>query len=246
MKQNSSTVSGAGHIDAADAEVLAALTASGGDTDAPAAVRRGFVQRVSSLTGAAVLAIAAAVIAVGLAGGAASSAAASIPESEPLASGDTETAASDPLPAEAAAGAELESGPIRDGRWEYALGPVQWAQRDTVLAANVTPPPQPAGYGWALMELSVLNTGSEPATPGRFEVVLHTGGWTVSHLDIGRQPIRMPAEYTPHLLQPGEQVTGNLGFWLPDHATDSADCVIELRVVSTTDASYTSHWLACG
>ena len=243
MKQNSSTVSGADHIDAADADVLTALTTSGGDAEATTP-SRGLARHVSSLTGAAVLAIAAAVLAVGLAGGAASATAASIPESEPLAAADAEDAV-DAVPAGTPEDVDLESGPIHEGRWEYALAPVQWAQRDAVLAANVTPAPQPAGYGWALVELSVRNTGSVSATPGRFEVLLHTGGWTVSHLDVGRQPIRMPAEFTPHELQPGEQETGNLGFWLPDHAAGGSDCVIEVRAFAKTDASYTSHWLSC-
>ena len=244
VKRNSPT-SGADHVDAPDVDVLAALTTDEPESGAPESPR-GLAQRLSSLTGAAVLAIGAAIIAIGLAGGAASAAAASIPASGAMAVGDTAAAAAAATAAaHVAATPAQESGPVQAGRWEYSLAPVQWRQRDTVLAANVAPAPQPAGYGWALVELSVRNIGGEEATPGRFEVVLHTGGWTVSHLELAQQPVRMPGEFSTHVLQPGEEATGNLGFWLPDHAAESEDCVIELRLRASTEASYTSHWMPC-
>lgn len=245
MKQNFSKTSGADDVDASGVDVLAALTSDGGESETrPAAP--GLVRRMSTRSGAAVLAIAAAILTIGLAGGAVSAAAASIPESEAMAAAETDTTASvNPVVAGEPTTPTPEHGPVAEGRWQYSLAPVQWGQRDAVLAANLTPPPQPAGYGWALVELSVRNVGVEAATPGRFEVVLHSGGWEVSHLAVGRQPLRMPGEYAAQLLQPGEQAAGNLGFWIPDHASASSDCVVELRVFSSTDAAYTSHWLTC-
>lgn len=243
MKQNSSTVSGTGRIDAADVDVLTALIAPDDAATQPAG--SGPARRISSLTGAAMLAVAAAILAIGLAGGVASAAAASIPESEAMAAADAGAGAPEPMPASSPSEAAPQSGPVEEGRWEYAFAPVQWMQRDTVLAANVAPAPQPEGYGWALINMTIHNVGAESATPGRFEVVLRAGGWEVSHVAVGRQPVRMPDEYSARELAPGEQASGNLGFWLPDYAADARDCRIELRVYPSTDGSYTSHWLTC-
>ncbi|WP_426323603.1 hypothetical protein [Microbacterium sp. E-13] len=122
--------------------------------------------------------------------------------------------------------------PALAGRWKIELGAVAWAQRDEILAANVAPAPLPEDYGWALLPITFVNLSDEAATPGQFEVILHAGGWDVSHREVGRFLTRMPAEFHPTELEPNASITGNLGFWLPDAATADPKCRIELHTMT--------------
>lgn len=156
-----------------------------------------------------------------------------------------------PAPAEAITAGETPELPrpggtaVAAGRWRYTLAPVLWGQRNEVLAANIAAPPQLAGYGWALVHVTVHNTGSVPAEAGRFELVLHASGWTVSNTAAQRRTLRMPDEFVPGTVEPGDARSGNFGFWIPDYASADPECKVELRTYARGASSPTSHWLKC-
>jgi hypothetical protein len=129
--------------------------------------------------------------------------------------------------------------PVTIGRFQYTLGPVEWDQTDRVVDANVVPPGVPGGYGWALIRLTVKNLRHEAATPGRFTVVLHAGGWDVSHLEVLTHTVPMPDAFRARALDQGDQVAGNLGFWIPDAAGTDPECTVELLAKDQPASSIT-------
>lgn len=118
--------------------------------------------------------------------------------------------------------------PVAIDRFEYSLGPVEWDQTERVVTAAAAPPAIPEGYGWALIRLTITNRFNDPATPGRFTIVLHAAGWDVPHTKVYGSPTPMPDSFDPLELAGGESVAGNLGFWIPDLASSDPDCYIEL------------------
>lgn len=138
---------------------------------------------------------------------------------------------------------------VQYGRWKYTVDPVQWHQRDRVLAEAYAPPAVAHGYGWALLTFTAANGGQEPAAPWGFEVILHAAGWDVSHRAVQAGTIRMPDEFTIADVEPGGQLSGNLGFWVPDYAADDPNCRVQLvvgrGVPENAAAEGESVWFTC-
>jgi hypothetical protein len=134
---------------------------------------------------------------------------------------------------------------ITAGRWTFRVGPVEWEQRDRVLAENISPATPPDGYGWAIIRLNVTNVSNEVAAPGGFKVVLHAGGWDVAHTEVLEYLYRMPDEFESQDIEPRKSLSGNLGFWIPDYAQADPGCRVELVTRARFDAPQASTWFSC-
>lgn len=141
---------------------------------------------------------------------------------------------------EAAPGSSFDA-----GRFSYRLGAVEWDQDARVRAANLAPPPDADGYGWALIPLTVTNVSDEPAAPGQFAVTLHAAGWSVGDREAEKGVVRMPDAFRSRVLQPGESLTGNLGFRLPDRAASDASCWVGIDVWDRGGRQADAHGFRC-
>jgi hypothetical protein len=131
------------------------------------------------------------------------------------------------------------------GRFSYRIGTVAWDQQARLASANRIPPAAVKGYGWALVPLTVRNASKEPATPGQFTVTLHAGGLAVSHRQASAGVVRLPDEFRGRLLQAGEELDGNLGFWMPDTAVDDPGCWIEVTAWAAGGRGVEAHRFLC-
>lgn len=163
------------------------------------------------------------------------------------ASGDTPKALAEAAPApEFLPSAPLPVGTeITSHRWRVRVGAVEWQAQDRVAAATYMSIPPPAGWQWALVDVSVLNLGAEVAHAGLIEVSLVSGGLAVSDWQASRQ---YPAQMIPNALNrvkipAGSVSAGYVGFLVPNTATD--DCALRLTVSERPGEVAREVWLAC-
>lgn len=134
---------------------------------------------------------------------------------------------------------------VASGRWQWTVSSVDWDRTAAVHEANPHAHAPVEGYGWAVLRLTAENMSAESASPSLFDVTLVASGWSVAHRALSESPVRLPDAFVPRTVQPGENVSGDLGFWMPLRAQADPGCRVHLSVRHTVTGAPEDFVFAC-